>query len=37
MLNPSKDDRKPLREAILCAYPDPGSWEIFVDEELGEN
>lgn len=37
MLNPSNDDRKALRQAILCAYPDPGSLEIFVDDALGKN
>ncbi len=37
MLKLSKDDRKDLRQAILSAYTDPGSLEIFVDEALGEN
>lgn len=37
MLNLSKDDRKALRQAILSAYPDLGSLEIFVDEALGKN
>lgn len=34
MLELSKEDRKALREAILSAYPDRDSLEMFVDEEL---
>lgn len=37
MLELTKDDRKALREAIQSAYPDRGSLEIFVDDELNQN
>ncbi len=37
MLELSKDDRKALREAIQSGYPDRGSLEIFVDDELNQN
>lgn len=36
-LNLSNSDRRQLREAIQCAYPDPEDLKIFADEELNQN